>query len=203
MTFTFFKRINHFIYRKIFALLFSRSFKYLGKRTCIMTPDRLEGTEFIYVGDNTIISSFCWLLALKNSIQNPCLSIGSNCQLGRFIHIVATNEVTIESNVLIADKVYISDNSHGYSDIDKPIMNQAVEFVGRVSIGEGSWIAENVVILGAEIGKNCVVGANSVVKGSYPDYCLIVGAPARVVKRYNPETSTWEKTDSKGVFCKC
>lgn len=200
MTFTFFKRIKNFIYRKIFAVLFSRSFKYFGKKTYIMSPDRLEGTEFISVGDNTIISTCCWLLALKNSSIKPCLSIESNCQLGRFIHIVATREVTIESNVLIADKVYISDNSHGYSDVDKPILNQPVDFVGKVSIGEGSWIAENVVILGAEIGRNCVVGANSVVRGCFPDYCVIVGAPARIVKRYNPKTLNWQKTNAKGEF---
>lgn len=200
MTFAFFKRVKNFLFRKIFALFFSKSFKYFGKKVCLISPDRLEGPEFISIGDYTTISTCCWLLALHNDRLKPCLSIASNCQLGRFIHIVATKQVTIERNVLIADKVYISDNSHGYSDINIPILNQPVEFVGRVCIGEGSWIAENVVIIGAEIGRNCVVGANSVVRGVFPDYCVIVGAPARIVKRYNPETSKWEKTNAKGIF---
>ncbi|TMS92564.1 acyltransferase [Pseudoalteromonas sp. S201] len=200
MTFTLFKRIQNFIYRHVFKLFFSKSFKFFGKKVCLISPDRLEGTEFISIGDNTTISTCCWLLALKNDMLNPLISIKSNCQLGRFVHIVATREVVIECNVLIADKVYISDNLHGYKNINEPILKQKIEFVGKTSIGEGSWIAENVVIVGAVIGKNCVVGANSVVRGDFPDYCVIVGAPARVVKRYNPETSSWEKTDTKGRF---
>ena len=45
---------------------------------------------------------------------------------------------------------------------------------------------------GTKLGKQCVVGANSVVRGEFPDYCVIVGAPARVVKKYNPDTKIWE-----------
>ena len=46
---------------------------------------------------------------------------------------------------------------------------------------------------GTVLGKQCVVGANAVVRGTYPDYCVIVGVPARVIKKYNPETGKWEK----------
>ena len=56
--------------------------------------------------------------------------------------------------MLTANNVYISDNSHGYEDVSRPIMQQPVVFKGPVSIGEGSWIGENVII-GADIRRNC------------------------------------------------
>jgi acetyltransferase-like isoleucine patch superfamily enzyme len=51
-----------------------------------------------------------------------------------------------------------------------------------VRIGEGTWIGERVAVLrGADIGRCCMIGANSVVRGEIPDYSIAVGAPARVV----------------------
>jgi acetyltransferase-like isoleucine patch superfamily enzyme len=52
-----------------------------------------------------------------------------------------------------------------------------------VSIGDGSWLGHGTVVLpGAQIGRHVVIGANSVVTGSIPDYSVAVGAPARVVR---------------------
>ena len=53
---------------------------------------------------------------------------------------------------------------------------------------------------GTTLGKQCIVGANSVVKGNYPDYCVIVGAPAKIVKKYNMERCIWQKTNEFGRF---
>ena len=52
-------------------------------------------------------------------------------------------------------------------------------------IGSGSWLGTGVVVLpGATIGRNVVVGAGSVVVGELPDHCVAVGSPAKPVKRY-------------------
>jgi len=69
--------------------------------------------------------------------------------------------------------------------------------VGRVSIGEGTWIGEHAAIFGdVRIGLHCVVGANSVVTDAdVPDYCVVVGAPARIVKRYEPASRTRQPVD--------
>ena len=53
---------------------------------------------------------------------------------------------------------------------------------------------------GTTIGKHCTVGANSVVSGTFGDYCVIVGAPAKIIKRYSFEKQDWLKTDAKGEF---
>jgi acetyltransferase-like isoleucine patch superfamily enzyme len=92
----------------------------------------------------------------------------------------------------MAEKVYISDNIHAYKDVTKPIMHQPIVHKGNVYIGDNSWIGESVSIIGANIGKHCVIGANSVVTHDIPDYCVAVGSPAKVIKRYNFDINQWE-----------
>ena len=61
-------------------------------------------------------------------------------------------------------------------------------------IGEGSWIGINVVIIGdVHVGKNCVIGANSIVINDIPDYSVAVGNPAKIIKKYDFEAKTWKK----------
>jgi acetyltransferase-like isoleucine patch superfamily enzyme len=62
-------------------------------------------------------------------------------------------------------------------------------------IGYGS-----VIQAGTILGKQCIVGANSVVRGIFPDYSVIVGAPARIVKRYDTKSKEWKKTYKNGEF---
>jgi len=54
-----------------------------------------------------------------------------------------------------------------------------------VRIGAGSWIGHGAVVLpGATIGRHVAIGANSVVTGDIPDFCVAVGSPARIIRRY-------------------
>ncbi|WP_445946113.1 acyltransferase [Shewanella sp.] len=127
---------------------------------------------------------------------NPCLSVGQGTVIGRFAHIVSIDNVAIGKRVLIADGVYISDNLHSFEDVDKSVIDQPVVSAGNVNIGDNVWIGEGVSIVGASIGKNSVVGANSVVTHDIPEYSVAVGSPARVIKQYNFETKRWEKVDA-------
>ena len=105
---------------------------------------------------------------------------------------------SIGNNVLISDRVFISDHIHGYTDVGLPIINQKLEPRGSVRIKEGAFIGINSVIMpGVSIGKNSVVGASSVVTKDVPDYCVVAGNPARVIKKYDLESNKWEKQYDK------
>lgn len=151
------------------------------------------------IGDYVSIHNNAWLIALKNN-HIPRLIIEDRTIIGHFSLISSLRYVHIGKNVLIADNVYISDNLHGYEDITRPIMSQPIVFKGNVRIGDDSWIGKNVSIIGAKIGKHCVIGANSVVTRDIPDYCVAVGSPARVIKRYNFETNEWERREENAGF---
>lgn len=197
--FSFYRRALNALQRRFFTLFFSHTFKRFGKNVAIISPDIIEGERFISLGDNVSINTQAWLLALHQSDTLPQLDIGAGTTIGRFAHIVALRNVIIGNNVLIADKVYISDNLHGYEDTTTPIKNQPVLFKARVEIGDNSWIGENVSIIGASIGKHCVIGANSVVTRDIPDYSIAVGSPARVIKRYNSLTQQWTTIDQEST----
>lgn len=130
------------------------------------------------------------------------LIIGDECKLGDAVHIVANDRVVIGDNCLMASKVFISDSSHGgYAGADSNEIstpdsspNERSMYTIPVVIGDNVWIGENACILkGVHIGDGVVVGANSVVTRSVPNDSIVVGAPARVIKRFNRELCLWEK----------
>jgi len=45
---------------------------------------------------------------------------------------------------------------------------------------------------GVSIGKNCIIGAHSLVNHSFPDFCMISGIPAKLIKKFNPASGEWE-----------
>lgn len=189
------------LYYKIKTKLWYRIFfKSIGKGSNIMKPLRINNPENIEIGSKVIVNKNTWLLTLKVNDRTPKLVLDDGAIIGHYNHITCINNVYIGKNVLTADKVYISDNYHGYEDIGIPIRLQEVKSKASVYIGENTWIGENVSIISASIGKHCIIGSNSVVNKDIPDYCIAVGSPAKIVKRYNHKTKLWEKTNSRGEF---
>lgn len=172
-----------------------------GYQSHINNVLRIEEPQNIFVGKKVSVGKNAWLAANPLTGHQDCkLKIGDNTYIGNFAHIYCTRSIIIENSVLIADRVYISDNQHGFKDVNQPIIEQPIVQLNKVVIKEGSWIGENVCISGASVGKNSIVGANSVVTKDIPDYCIAVGAPAKIIKRYSFEKEAWLKTDDKGNF---
>lgn len=188
--------LHKFLHQKTqllyFKIMSSHKFLACGRKSCLKSPFRLDNPKFIEIGSNTCIQERSWLYATRRIDKMPSLKIGSDCIFGFSNHIVAACSVYIEDKVLTANNVYISDNIHEYENIEIPIMDQPIKFKKAVRIGSGSWLGENVCVIGACVGKNSVIGANSVVTKDIPNFSLAVGAPARVVKSFNKVTKKWE-----------
>lgn len=177
----------------LFYFLNRNSFGYLSSSATVLRLLRIDGRQNIYIGHRVVIQKLTWLAAEPLTASDSCrLQIKDGAIIGNMNHIYATRSVVIEEDVLTADKVYISDCAHSYQDISKPIWRQPINQLSDVVIGRGAWLGENVCIIGAKVGRGSVIGANSVVTQDIPDFCVAVGAPARVVKRYNMETKQWE-----------
>ena len=177
--------------RAIFYALNRSRYKRLELKAFIDRPLRIDGRPYISVLSGAYIGAGGWLGAIKIDEHEPELIIGGGCSLGPFNHIIAVRRVVLGRAVLTANGVYISDNLHGFEDVHTPILSQPVQFKAEVHIGDGAWLGENVCVIGASVGRNCVIGANAVVTKDIPDYSVAVGSPARVIKHFDFETEQW------------
>jgi acetyltransferase-like isoleucine patch superfamily enzyme len=116
--------------------------------------------------------SFGTILSKRGARIGRGVYIGTGCTLGL---------VTIEDDVLIASNVDVLSGSkqHHIDDLDTPVREQGGTFE-RVTIGEDTWIGNRAIVM-ADVGRQCVVGAGSVVSKPLRDRSLAVGSPARAV----------------------
>lgn len=179
-------------------------FKFSGQGSRIGWPFKVDGAQFISLGKQSYVGLNGWLICIEKYGQqrfNPEITIGDNTYIGNYCHIVANKRITIGNKILMADKIYIADNAHDYESLTDSIAANRLLNLGQVDIGDETWIGENVCIFGdIKIGKHCVIAANSVLLNSLPDYSVAAGIPAKVIKRYNPKSKTWERTDGDGNF---
>jgi acetyltransferase-like isoleucine patch superfamily enzyme len=148
------------------------------------------------IGERVSIHRDCWFVANKepSSKKEPELMIGSDCSIGMGTTISVAQRIEIGEFVLMGRNVYISDHRHAFEDVTEPIEAQGLADIRPVTIGKNSWLGQNVVILpGVTIGEHCVIGANSVVNVSIPDFSVAAGAPARIIKQYNPVEKCWQR----------
>jgi len=176
--------------------------KKMGNNSYVYLPFIIRGGKHIFVEDDVIIAHGSWLNVVPEvagiTPNDYCLRIGMGTHIGHHFHLSCCNQVNIGHDVLIADKVFITDHHHRYEDISLPIIKQGIYSPGPVIIGNGCWIGESVSIMpNVIIGANSIVGANSVVTKTLPKYSVAVGIPAKVIKIYNTEKKIWESAEKE------
>lgn len=130
----------------------------------------------------------------KISEKTPKIIIGNSVLIGPYCTFGCSNEIIIEDNVMLGPHVHITDRNHTYEDVTLPINKQPAISMGPVIIKFGSWLGYGCQIMpNVTVGKHCVVAAGSIVTRDIPDYSVVAGIPARIIKKYNFETSQWEK----------
>ena len=102
---------------------YRRHFKKFGRKSNLLKPLKIDFPQNISIEDNVLIQEYAWLAAVPLTGATTChLQIGEGSRLGHFNHIFCTQSINIGKQVLTADKVYISDNLHNYTDINLPIL---------------------------------------------------------------------------------
>lgn len=136
------------------------------------------------VGDNVLIEDFT---TINNGAGD--VIIGNNSRIG--IGSVIIGPVTLGNKVGLGQHVFIAGFNHGYADasIDS---NEQDLVKSTVIIEDESHIGSNSVILaGVHIGTRVQIGAGSVVTKDIPSYCVAVGNPARVIKKFDFQKKEW------------
>ena len=189
-----FDRIRR-IRAQIFTFLLAPGMYKIGKKTRIIPPLRFANLSLVELGNRVVIQSDCWI----NILTFPCdqgapkLVIGDYTGIGMNCSFAVAESVRVGSHVLFGRNIYVSDHSHEYCDVSIPMTHQGIRKIVPVTIGDESWLGNNVVVLpGGIIGKHCVIGANSVVNSTIPDFSVAAGAPAKVIRKYSPDSAQWE-----------
>lgn len=169
-------------------------------RASIHPRSTIRGLRHIRIGAGFSAGEGLWLEAISrhgSQLLDPQVVIGSDVRLSQWVHVSATHFVEIGDGVLIGSRVFIADHNHGIytgefsSSPETSPSIRPLDDDKSVIIGRNVWIGDGVVVTpGTIIGDGSVIGANSVVRGTVPKNCIAVGAPARVVKRWE-EGSGW------------
>lgn len=158
----------------------------LGRNTIIedcVTIDALS-KQGVVVGDNVTVAKFttiqCTGVARRLGVG---LTVGSNSAIGAYSFLGAQGGIQIGDNVIMGPKVSLHSENHNYMQLDQPIRLQGETRKG-IRIDDDCWIGAGSIILdGVHIQRGCVVAAGSVVTKNIPEYAVVAGVPARVIKR--------------------
>jgi serine acetyltransferase len=175
-----------------------RRFGAMGSGACLLFPQgAIYNEQYIQIGAGTMVG------------PNTCITVGMApgqvmptdpvVRIGSGSHIVGHWSIEIGDDIQTGPYVYITDQNHTYEDPMEPIGRQwPVE--EAVRIGSGSWLGANVVVLpGARIGAHVVVAAGAVVRGTFPDRCVLAGVPAKMIRHWVEGQGWVDVKDEGGV----
>lgn len=189
-------RIINFI--RHIPLKIKRKYKYIRfKKLCefgdnldlsFQSDCRADKSGTIKIGDNCRI--FCKLYTQDDGM----IIIGNNTCIYDRTYIGSVNNITIGSGVWISNHVHIFDNNNHPTSPEIRMKMSEGPFDGDawrwkhsdnspVIIEDNVWIGEySAVMKGVHIGKGSIVAAHAVVTKDVPEYSIVAGNPARVVK---------------------
>jgi acetyltransferase-like isoleucine patch superfamily enzyme len=187
-------------YRAKTQLWYAHAFAKVGKGSAIFRPMLLANVHHAWIGERVLIRQGARIeLILTDPAAPPNLTIGNDVNIEQNVHIVCGSSIEIQDEVTITGACAIVDVEHPYEDVHDPVrIGCRVRTRGnRVVIGAGSFIGFGSVILpNVAIGRHAVVGSHSVVTRDVPDFSVVAGNPARIIKRFDWQTRTWERSES-------
>lgn len=169
---------------------YASRFHYFGRNAALMAPQGVVYNErYLSIGDETLIGpNVCLTAGIsadQEMLSSPVVRIGKKCIIGRGSHIIGHWSIDIGDEIQTGPYVYITDQNHSYEDPNAPVGWQTPHELA-VRIGSGSWLGANVIILpGTTLGRNTVVAAGAVVRGTFPDHVVLGGVPAKVLRHYS------------------
>jgi acetyltransferase-like isoleucine patch superfamily enzyme len=111
------------------------------------------------------------------------VTIGADSSVNSYVSIAG--HVVIGNNVMIASSASIVGFNHGFERHDVPMHSQPLTIKG-ITIDDDVWVGTQAVILdGVHVGAHSIIAAGAVVTKDVPDYAIVGGNPARVL-RYRP-----------------
>lgn len=135
------------------------------------------------------------------------IKIGNNSGFGNRFKVQNTI-LEIGENVMTAEDVLVIGGGHKFERTDIPIGEQGNIGKTHLKIGDDVWIGARSVILAKNIsiGHGVIIGAGAVITKSIPDYAIVAGNPAKIIRyrnqRINGKCSVERCSADSGIGCK-
>lgn len=139
----------------------------------IWHPENVALGSNVYVGHDAMLKGY----------HAGLLTIGDDCWIGQRVFMHAAGGITIGDGVGIGPCVTMLTSSHREAGRDQPIMQGPLAFA-PIRIGDGCDIGVNATLLpGVTLGRGVQVGGGAVVTRDVPDFAVVAGNPARVLRQ--------------------
>lgn len=144
---------------------------------CSGFPPYLSGSGSVTIGEGSVIREGAILHTYGGAI-----TIGRNCTINAYCLLQGNGGIYIGNNVLIASHSSLFSSNHNFENVSKPIRLQGESKLG-IRISDDVWIGSGARILdGVKIGTGAVIAAGAVVTKDIPDYAVVAGVPAKIIK---------------------
>ena len=133
----------------------------------------------VVLGDNVKIGAYSVIVGAPASNLGEGISMGANSAVDAYSFLGSSGFISIGENVIMGQHVGFHPENHNFDRTDIPIREQGTTRQG-ITIEDDVWVGSNAIFLdGAHVGKGCVIGAGSVVRGNIPPYSIAVGVPGK------------------------
>jgi acetyltransferase-like isoleucine patch superfamily enzyme len=112
------------------------------------------------------------------------LTIGADSVFTYYVLIQCTTSIEIGERAMFGQSTIVIDGNHRFRDLDRPMLEQGYDF-RPIRIEDDATVTTKCTII-SDLGRRSFVGANSVVTRPVPPYCVVAGAPARVIDYFGP-----------------
>ena len=182
--------------------LFRGLFRECGRNVVFGRHVVLRHPRRISIGSNVIISDGCVLdakgaagegIIVRDgvfvghgsivSMTDGTIVLDEGCNIGSYCRIGTMGKSRIGKKVLLGAFCYVVGAYHETERTDIPILDQPSRTKGGAEVDDGCWLGARVTVLdGVKVGRDSIVGAHAVVTENLPEFCVAVGAPAKVIR---------------------
>jgi acetyltransferase-like isoleucine patch superfamily enzyme len=150
------------------------------------------GWRCVRIGKNSVVSADCWFNVNDRSSAATQISVGDFCHLGRRNLLSSGQVLRLGDYCLTGPDCRFLGSDHIFDDPFLPYVASGAKQVAVMEVGPNCWFGAGAVVMGnVKIGHGSVIGALTLVTKDIPPFSLVVGNPARVIKRYSMSKQAW------------
>ena len=167
-----------------------------GQDVYIHPSVHMTGVAYVSVGSNSSIGEHTWLNVNHRQKGMFAISIGNNCFIGRRNFFTSGASIVIQDYALTAINCKFICANHISENPLLPYIDSGVTFSDSIYVGVNCFFGADATVLGnVTVGHGSIIGANSLVTKDIPSFSIVIGSPAKVIRRYSFSKKLWINGD--------